>query len=354
MNENNLEQARTLGTDVPVAPLERKASSGIKSSSRSGILRTPTAGVLLGTLFVYLFFAITAGNNGFVTLNATAGWANQASELAIVAIPVALLLIAGEFDLSIASIIGMASLVVAIATGTYGLPLIASILLAVALSLLIGAFNGVVTVRTKLPSFIVTLASYMTIAGITLVASLAITNSPSASFQPAGFWKLAFAGSINQFSASIIWAGLGALVAGYVLARTVFGNWIFATGGDVDAARSAGVPTDKVKIILFMMTALGASALGVIQAIKYNGGQVGQGSSFLFDSIIVAVIGGVLLQGGYGTIRGVVLGSITYGIVNVGIYYTGWNSDASKIIIGLLLLLAVLANNVQRTRALKG
>jgi simple sugar transport system permease protein len=331
----------------------RGKSAKAVCSGLPGAIRTPTAGILLGTVLIYAFFAVAAGSNGFMTANATAGWVNQASELAIVAIPVALLLIAGEFDLSIASIIGMASLTVAIATGTFGWPMTASISLALALALGVGVLNGLATVRTQLPSFIVTLASYMILAGLTLVASLAMTNSPSANFQPTGFWKYAFAGTWGQFSASILWALLFALVAGHVLSRTVFGNWILATGGDLEAARSAGVQTDRVKIILFMATALGAAVLGVVQAIKYNGGQVGQGNSFLFDSIIVAVVGGVLLRGGYGTVTGVVLGAMTYGIVSIGIFYTGWNADASKVIMGSLLLLAVLANNIQRKRASK-
>lgn len=316
-------------------------------------VRSPTAGVFLGGVLVYAFFVVFAGSKGFVSANATAAWVNQASELAIVAIPVALLLIAGEFDLSIASVIGMSSLTVAIGTGKFGIPLIGSVVLALVFALAVGVFNGIVTVRTKLPSFIVTLASYMILAGITLVAALAITNSPSANFQPEGIWKEAFAGTAGQFSASIIWAGVIALIAAHVLAHTRFGSWVLATGGNADSARSAGVPTDRVKITLFMMTALGAAILGAIQAVKYSGGQVGQGDRFLFDSIIVAVIGGVLLQGGFGTVLGVVFGALTYGIVNIGIYYTGWNSDASKVIIGSLLLFAVLANNFQRKRALR-
>lgn len=335
----------------PLAPAPAPGARTARSPL-TRILRTPTIGVVCGGVLVYLFFAIVAGG-GFLTVNATAAWINQASELAIVAIPVALLLIAGEFDLSIASVIGMSSLTVAIGTGTFDLPLPVSIAIAIVFALLVGLFNGFVTVRTKLPSFIVTLASYMILAGVTLVAALAITNSPSASFTPTGFWKDVLGGTVGQFSASILWAVLIAVVAGHVLRRARFGSWVTATGGNVEAARSAGVPTDRVKIILFMATALGAAVLGAIQAVKYNGGQVGQGNQFLFDSIIVAVIGGVLLQGGFGSVLGVVFGALTYGIVNIGIYYTGWNADASKVVIGSLLLLAVLANNVLRKRAMR-
>jgi simple sugar transport system permease protein len=134
----------------------------------------------------------------------------------------------------------------------------------------------------------------------------------------------------------------------------VFGNWILATGGDKAAARNAGVPTDRVKILLFVATSLGAALLGIIQALEYNGGQVGQGQSFIFDAIIAAVIGGVLLQGGYGSAIGIVLGAATYGIVNVGIFYTGWESDLAQAIVGLLVLIAVVANNYLRQLAAKG
>ena len=316
-----------------------------------GFIRRPAAGALGGTLIVYAFFVAAAGAH-FVALTGTASWLDQAAELGIVAIPIGLLMIAGEFDLSIASVIGAASLTVAVGSGHYHLPLIVSIGIALGLAVVVGLINGIVTVKTGLPSFIVTLSTYFALGGGTLALTRALTTNTTADIQAKGVLHTVFAGSVHQFNVSILWWAGIALLAGHVLSRTVFGNWILATGGDQDAARDAGVPTARVKVALFVATALGAALLGVVQALEYNGAQVGQGEGFIFDAIIAAVIGGVLLQGGYGSATGIVCGAMTYSIVNVGIYYTGWNADLAQLIIGLLVLVAVIANNFLRKLAM--
>jgi simple sugar transport system permease protein len=335
----------------------RISSPGADQDGRSAahwavrILRRPAAGALAGTVFVFLFFTIFAGGNGFDSVNGTATWLDQAAELGVVAVPVGLLMIAGEFDLSIASVIGLGALTVSIGTGSDGLPLLVSVGIALAVAALIGLCNGIVTVRTGVPSFIVTLASFFAVGGVTLALTESLTTTTNVALSTSGPLHAVFAGSVHQFNASIAWCALIALLAGYVLSRTVFGNWIFATGGDKAAAREAGVPTDPVKVSLFVTSSLGAALLGIIQAVEYNGGQVGQGNNFIFDAIVASVIGGVLLQGGYGSATGIVLGAMTYGIVNAGIYYTGWNSDLAQVFVGVLVLAAVLANNSLRKLA---
>jgi simple sugar transport system permease protein len=136
-----------------------------------------------------------------------------------------------------------------------------------------------------------------------------------------------------------------------VLSRTRFGNWIYATGGDAESARLAGVPTVRVKLSLFVATSLSAVLVGVIQTLEFHGGDVTRGQSYVFNSIIAAVIGGVLLTGGYGSAIGASLGAMTYGIVTIGIFYTGWVSDWVQLFLGALLLIAVLANSFFRKLA---
>jgi len=316
------------------------------------LLRRPAAGPFLGAVIVYVFFAIFAGNNSFVTVDGTASWADQAAELGIVAVPVGVLMIAGEFDLSIASVIGLGGLTVSIATGHYGLPLLVSIAIALALSVMVGLINGFVTTRTGVPSFIVTMATYFAIGGASLYATRLITSTTTVGVTSSGWLHSVLAGSVHQFNVSVVWCVGIALVAGHVLWRTVFGNWIFATGGDKATARAAGVPTNRVKVTLFVTSSAAAGLLGVIQALEYGGGQVGQGDNFIFDAVIAAVVGGVLLQGGYGSALGIMLGVVTYSVVNTGIFYTGWDPDLAQLIIGVLVLIAVLANNRLRQRVL--
>ena len=312
------------------------------------LMHRPTVGAFIGTAFVFTFFAIFASGNGFVTASGTANWVNQAAELGIVAVPVGLLMIGGEFDLSIASVIGLSSLTVSVGTGKYGLPLVGSIGIALILALGVGLINGLVTVKTRLPSFIVTLATYLALDGATLYFTRLLTTTTNVGLTTSGWLHALFAGSLHQFNASVIWCAMIVLVAGYVLSRRAFGNWVFATGGDVDAAREAGVPTNRVKVVLFVACALGAALLGVIQALEYSGASVGQGESYIFNAIVAAVVGGVLLQGGYGSAVGILLGAVTFGIVSTGIYYTGWDSDLTEVFLGLLVLAAVLANNFLR------
>ena len=312
----------------------------------------PETGALAGTLVVFIFFAIFGGQQ-FLSSGGTASWLNIASELAIIALPVGLLMIAGEFDLSVGSVVAASSVTVALISGTYGLPIFVGIIAAIAVGVLVGVINGWIVSRSNVPSFIVTLAMQFALAGLTLGVARLITGSTSIPLTPDPIAKALFGTLIaGQFEVAIIWAIVIALIVAWVLQATKYGNWIFATGGDTQSARAAGIPVPKVKIGLFVSTAVGASLVGIIQTMLYNGAQTGVGQSFVFNSVIAVVVGGVLLTGGYGSVIGVVLGCLTFAIVNQGIYYTGWNSDWAALILGILLLAAVLMNNTFRKLAL--
>jgi simple sugar transport system permease protein len=156
------------------------------------------------------------------------------------------------------------------------------------------------------------------------------------------------------FEVAVIWWILVALVISWILYKSIWGNWIYAIGGDVISARATGIPVSKVRIALFAGSGFGAALVAVIQTTLYNSAQVSNGQSFVFNSIIAVVIGGVLLTGGYGSTIGVILGTMTFGIVNQGIYYTGWDADWAALILGVLLLIAVLTNNTFRRLAITG
>lgn len=312
----------------------------------------PETGALAGTLVVFIFFAIFGGQQ-FLSSGGTASWLNIAAELAIIALPVGLLMIAGEFDLSVGSVVASSSVTVALISGPGGMPVVVGIIAALVVGALVGFVNGWIVSRSNVPSFIVTLAMQFALAGLTLGIARLLTGSTSIPLTPDPISKALFGTLIaGQFEVAILWAIGLALVVAWVLQMTKSGNWIFATGGDTQSARAAGIPVPKVKIGLFMASALGASLVGIIQTMLYNGAQTGVGQSFVFNSVIAVVVGGVLLTGGYGSVVGVVLGCLTFAIVNQGIYYTGWNSDWAALILGILLLAAVLMNNTFRRLAL--
>ncbi|MDH6502469.1 ABC transporter permease [Streptomyces sp. SAI-149] len=324
-----------------------------RTESPLGQLRhRPEAGALIGTISVFVFFAIFGGEK-FLAAAGAASWLNIAAELGIIAIPVGLLMIAGELDVSVGSVLAGSSMTLAIVSGHWGAPMIVGIVLALGLGLLIGLLNGIIVTRTNVPSLVVTLATMAGVAGLTLGLSRVATGTTSVAISPDPFSKSVFGQLIGgQFEVAIFWwIGIAVLVS-VVLQMMPYGNWIFAIGGDKESARATGIPVTKVKIALYMASGFGAALVGVIQTILYNGAQVANGQSFVFNSIIAVVIGGVLLTGGYGSVIGIALGTLTFAIVNQGIYYTGWNSDWASLILGVLILTAVLMNNTFRRLAL--
>ena len=333
---------------APVA----QAQGATPRASFGTMIRRPETGALIGTLGVFIFFTIFGGTK-FLSAEGISTWLNVAGELGIIAVPVGLLMIAGELDLSVGSVLAAGSMTLAITSGYWGLPIGVGVLLALMLGALVGFVNGVLVTRTKVPSFVVTLATLFVVEGLTLGLSRVLTGTTSVSLSSDKLAKLLLGNLIQgKFEVAIIWWIAVALVVNWVLHYTPWGNWIFAIGGDSESARASGIPTSKVKIALYVASGVGASLVGVMETVLYNGAQVANGQSFVFNSIIAVVIGGVLLTGGYGSVFGVVLGTLTFAIVNQGIYFTSWNSDWASLILGVLLLAAVLMNNTFRRIAL--
>lgn len=317
------------------------------------LLNRPELGAVAGAILVFAFFAVVAGDRGFLTSTGTISYLEVSAQLGIVVIPVAMLMIAGEFDLSVGSMIGAAGMLIAIPIAEYGWPVWAALLLAFAVALLVGFLNGYLVVKTGLPSFIVTLASLFALRGATIGFTRLITGRTQVSGVSAddSFLAPIFAGEIAGFPVSIFWwLGLGALGT-WILLRTTFGNWIFGTGGDAVAARNVGVPTNRVKISLFMATACAATLLAALTVLDAGSADVLRGELREFQAIIATVIGGVLLTGGYGSVIGPMFGALIFGMVNQGIFFTGVNTDWFQVFLGAMLLIAVIVNNYIRKKA---
>jgi simple sugar transport system permease protein len=263
-------------------------------------------------------------------------------------------MIAGEFDLSVGSMVGAAGMIIAISTSEFTWPLWAGILAAFAVAALVGFFNGYLVVKTGLPSFIVTLGMLFALRGATIGLSRVLTSRTQMSLWPPfmnGFLHDIFAGKIGAFSVSILWWFALAAVATYVLTRTVFGNWVYGTGGNKDAARNVGVPVARVKILGFMATSMAAALLATIQVLDAGSADVLRGNLLELQAIAAAVIGGVLLTGGYGSVIGALFGALIFGMVQQGIFFTGVDTDWFQLFVGAMVLLAVLFNNLIRKRA---
>jgi simple sugar transport system permease protein len=330
------------------ASIERPA----RRSRLTLLLLRPEAGGAVSALLVFAFFAIAAGQNGFLTTLGAANWLDTASDLGIIALPIGMLMIGGEFDLSVGAVVGGCSMIVAICSGYYSLNPWIGVAIAFLFAGAVGGVNGLIVVRTRLPSFIVTLAMMLMVMGAMLGVAIALTGSSSLSAESSDSTHAVFAANLMQFHVSIVhWIVLTA-VSTYVMQRTAFGNWVYATGGNAVTARLAGVPVDRVKVILFICTSLAGALSAINETLTFQNGNITLGSQYVFTGIAAAVIGGVLLTGGYGSPIGTVFGSITYGIVSLGVFFLGWNADLANFFIGLLLLLAVLANHRLRQLAM--
>ena len=332
----------------------------VQTSLVKRLLIRPEFGALSGTILVWLFFAIFSPT-GFLSLRGTASYLEVSSHLGILAVAIAMLMIGGEFDLSIGSMIGLTGATMAILGTEQGIPLWLGSLVALAIALLIGFINGLMVVRTKLPSFIITLGSLFIIRGLTIGITRMITGRTQiGSLDKAPGYEMLY----NLFARDIMINGIGfpvailwwlgiTLLATWVLLRTRIGNWIFGAGGAADAARNVGVPVDRLKIGLFMTTATAAWLVATIQISVVKSADTLRGEQQEFIAIIAAVIGGNLLTGGYGSAIGAALGALIFGMVKQGIVFMGVDADWFFVFLGGMLIVAVLINNYIRQTAEK-
>jgi len=337
------------------AELESRRMEGAAAGLRR-LLARPELTALAGAVAVFAFFVFTAGDTGFLTTQGTINYLEVAAQLGIIAVFVTLLMIAGEFDLSVGSMLGAAGVMVAYPVAVMGWPRWAAHQVAAAAAGLVGLVNGYLVIRTGLPSFIVTLAALFILRGTTIAVTRLVTDG---STQVGGVdaatqgdpVRAALAGEVAGIPASVFWwVGL-TVCATVVLAYTRFGNWIFGVGGDPEAARKLGVPVAGVKVVLFVLTALSATLVAAIGVLDNGAADVQQGQLKEFQAITAAVIGGTLLTGGYGTAVGTAFGALIFGMVSQGLFFTGVDADWFQAFLGAMLLAAVLVNRYFQRRA---
>jgi simple sugar transport system permease protein len=316
------------------------------------LLRRPEAGAFLGLLFVLVFFSVF-GNFQILTPSGAASWLNVAANLGIIAFPIGLLMIAGELDISVGAMVPAGAMIMGVTSGYYDLPIWVGIIATLGFGVVVGLVNGILVMRTAVPSLIVTLGTLFAVQGLTLGVTVMVTGSTSVSLQAPPFYKAVFGDFIGISMQVIVFWWL-AFTAAYVffLHHSKYGNWVFALGGDKESARNAGIPVTKLTVILFILSATSAAFVGMCQTILFNSAQVSSGMTFIFNSIISVVVGGVLLTGGFGSIIGILFGTLTFAVVNQGIYYTPFDRNLSALIIGVMLLIAVLMNNTFRQMAI--
>jgi simple sugar transport system permease protein len=344
----------------PAGPDERLTST----SGLTRALRRPALGALIGALAVFVLFTLTDQQHLWLTQTGFQSWSQQAAFFGIVAVPVGLLMIGGEFDLSTGAMTGFTAIITAVLVGQLHWNAWAAIVVTFAFAGLIGLLNGYVVVKSKLPSFIVTLATFFIIRGLSIGGVILITGGSTSvgltgtSHPGLAGAKAVFgssfgrnAGLPNGYQTATLWFIAVTLVAVWVLGRTTFGNWVFAVGGDPDAARNVGVPVARTKISLFVTTSMAAALVGVISFTQASNAVSEQGVGNEFYYIIAAAVGGCLLTGGYGSVVGAALGACIIGMAYEGVIYSGWNSAWDYTFLGVILFLAVAVNTIIYRRA---
>ncbi len=352
-----------------------------QASALQRVFRRPSSGALLGLVIVLGLFAFIA-NPAMFAARGVVNWLEVSAQLAVLAVGACMLMIAGEFDLSMGSMIAFSGMAMALLIKFANFAPWLAILTGFALALSVGFTIGMLRVRTGLPSFIVSLAFLFILRGVTIVGARmfnettlvggmqSLKQSDALAFLFGGrvlgglFTWLADRGwlaklpngqpVISGIQMIVVWALIVGLIAAYVLNGTRFGNWMYATGGDANAARSSGIPIDRVRILLFMFSAFCATVFATTQVFDFGSADAGRGLLKEFEAIIAAVIGGGLLSGGYGSVIGSMLGALIFGIVSQGFFFTGVDGDWFQIFLGAVLLAAVAFNTYARKRITGG
>ncbi len=368
-------------TELATEPTPPASDERVKDMSgfRKAMIR-PELGGIVGAILVFFFFFLTARDSGMFSPAGVMNWSIVSAQFMIIAVGACLLMIAGEFDLSVGSMIGFSGMSIALLSVSFGWPVWLAIIITFAMCMAIGAFSGWIVIKTGLPSFIVTLAFLFILRGLTIFAAIFFTRKTiigGVRDVAEGDWLAALFGGkilkgffqwmgdngwIETFSRGtregqpvvegipmlMVWALILIIFGHWLLTKTKFGNWIFASGGDAQAARYVGVPVNRVKILMFMFTAFCACVFATAQVMEFGSAGADRGVLKEFEAIISVVIGGALLTGGYGSVIGAALGALIFGVVQQGLFFAGVESSLFRVFLGVILLLAVILNTYIR------
>jgi simple sugar transport system permease protein len=334
----------------PPTSAPSEASNRVTLGLSNRLLARPEVGALVAAIVLFIFFLVVAPS--FRSAPSFATVLYQASVIGIVAVAVGMLMIGGEFDLSAGVLVTTAVLFNSMFCYQLGINLWVGAFLSLILCLGIGFLNGYLTMRTGIPSFLITLGTFFILQGANLGVTKLVTGSVSSPNIDAmdGYASLNFIfahtfqiGPVG-LNITVLWWIVFVALAQWILTRTKIGNWIYAVGGNAASARAVGVPVTRVKVGLFMTVGFLCWFVGMHTLYNFNVVQAGNGLGNEFIYIIAAVVGGTLMTGGYGNAIGVAIGAFIFGMTSLCIVYAGWDPNWFKAFLGVMLLLAVIVN----------
>ena len=321
------------------APPIQSPPSGSERMKRT--LAKPEFGpfaLLIGAIIVFTLMSAT-----FVSVGNISNLMAFTPELGMIALGMTLLMTAGEFDLSVGSVFGFSAVLMWTLINEAGIPLEIAFLAAMAAAVVIGLINGVMVTRLGIPSFLVTLGMLLVVRGLALYLT---EGFPQRTWRVEAFLKEVLVGSVTiptpigdlRIFTSVFWFILFAVILGYILMASKWGNWIQAAGGNPLAATARGVRVARTKVSLFVLTAVLAAWAGITSSIRVSAANPNSGTTYELEVIAMTVIGGTVLSGGKGTIIGTVIGVFLLRVINNGIIQVGVPGLAYRIFIGGIIL----------------
>jgi simple sugar transport system permease protein len=308
-------------------------------------LRYRAANTFLVFIGLVMFFSLLTHNYLFVDRRNLAALGKLFPDLGVVALGVGVLMICGEFDLSVSSVLPFCSYVF-VRLLYRGFAPFWAFWAALGVGALLGLLNGLITVKTKMPSFITTLGTMMFWRGVLYIWSKMMPAGIRNLVPSGSLFERTFAGTVGSFfPVQALWFALFAVILGILLHYHRFGNWIYATGDNRDAARAMGINTDLVKTVCFMIVGVLCGFSACMQAVRIGSFAATQGIGFELRAIAACVVGGTSLRGGVGSMPGIVLGALTIPILDNGLILLRVPVFGISAFIGIATILFVVLNS---------
>ena len=299
--------------------------------------------IYIGFVAIFIFFAITLGHKGFLDTNNLLNIVRQTAPIAIMAVAMTYVLAAGEIDLSIGAVAGLASVATAMSMDAGGVPL--AILAGAATGFIVGVINGLISTRIGIPIFLTTLA----MMGVAKATSMWVSGTKAVPILSDGYNWFFGGGYIGPLPVLLFWMLIAAAIGHVVLRRTTFGRWVLATGGSETAARYSGVNTRSIKFKVLIISSFAAAIAGMLYAGGFQTGRFQLGEGGELSVIAAAVLGGTSLFGGKGTVIGSIMGALMIGLINNGLILAGLEFSQQLIARGAIIILAVAISQYRKS-----
>lgn len=298
--------------------------------------------IYIGFLVIFLVFAATLGDRGFLDPNNLLNIIRQTAIIAVVSVTMTFVLSTGEIDLSVGAVAGLASVATAMGIDQFGIA--GGILYGLGTGVVVGAVNGWLTTGIGIPSFLTTLAMMGIARGVAMwisgTAAIPILSKPYAAIFGAG--------NLGPIPSLLIWVAIIGVAGHIVLRRTTFGRRVLAPGGNETSARYSGVNTASIKFRVLMLSSVAAALAGMLYAGRLHSGRFQFGEGDELSVIAAAVLGGTSLFGGAGTVVGSIMGALMIGLINNGLVLMGLEFSQQLIARGAIIIIAVAISQTRK------